>query len=92
MPYGNVGEIIVNGDNTVRELAYCDKFSAKLLNINSKYELLSADDFVSLIVLDGELAVKWDNDFFNAKKGDSIFVPNGVAVLLEGKAQLLVSK
>lgn len=92
MPYGNVGEIIVNGDNTVRELASCDKFSAKLLNINSKYELSSADDFVSLIVLDGELAVKWDNDSFNAKKGDSIFVPNGVAVLLEGKAQLLVSK
>ena len=92
MPYGNVGEIIVNGDNTVRELASCDKFSAKLLNINSKYELSSADDFVSLIVLDGELAVKWDNDSFNAKKGDSIFVPKGVAVLLEGKAQLLVSK
>ena len=91
IPYGNIGEITVNGKNTVRELAVCDKFSANLLNLNERMDIYSSDSFVSLIVLRGNAIIEWNDGEINAKKGDSIFIPAGLKTKLSGNAEILYS-
>lgn len=92
IPYGQVGEVTKIGNNTKRELASCDLFKADILNLEETYEICEKDSFVSLVVLDGELTVKWDSNEIFAKKGDSIFVPANFKVNLIGKAQILCSR
>ena len=90
--YGQVGEITKLGNNTLRELASCDLFKASVLELCDSIEICEKESFVSLVVLDGELTVKWEENEINAKKGDSIFVPANFKVNLIGKAQILCSK
>jgi len=91
IPYGNIGKVISNGNNIIRELAVCDKFSAKLLNLNERMDIYSSDSFISLIVLDGNAIIKWNDGEINAKKGDSIFVPANFKAELKGDAEILYS-
>ena len=91
LPYGNTGKIAIDGKNSVRELAVCDKFIAKLLEIGEPIDIYSKDSFVSLIILDGNITVKWDGDEIKARKGDSIFVPADFKINLEGKSTILFS-
>lgn len=91
MPYGNIGEITADGKNTIRELAVCDKFSAKLLELNENMNIYLKDSFVSLIVLEGDACIKWNKGEIKAKKGDSIFIPAGLETNLCGNANILYS-
>lgn len=91
IPYGNIGKVTVNGENTIRELASCDKFTAKLLELCGSMDICSTDSFVSLIVIDGQASVEWDDNKIEAKKGDSIFIPASFSVKINGKAQVLYS-
>ena len=91
IPYGNIGKVISNGNNIIRELAVCDKFSAKLLNLNEPMDIYSSDSFISLIVLDGNAIIKWNDGEINANKGDSIFVPANFKAEIKGKAEILYS-
>ena len=90
-PYGNIGEVTVKGKNTIRELAVCDKFSAKLLKLNEYMDIYLADSFISLIVLDGNAIIKWNDEELNIKKGYSIFIPAGLKTKLIGNAEILYS-
>ena len=92
IPYGQVGEITKIGNNTNRKLASCDLFKADILNLEETYEICEKDSFISLVVLDGELTVKWEDGEFEVKKGDSIFIPANFKVNLIGKAQILCSR
>lgn len=91
LPYGNVGKVTVNGKNTIRELAVCEKFSAELLNLNEPIDIYSPHSFISLIILDGNISIKWNKGEIKAKKGDSIFIPAGLKIELSGKAEILYS-
>lgn len=91
IPYGNIGKVIGNGNNIIRELAVCDKFSVKLLNLNERMDIYSSDSFVSLIVLDGNAIIKWNDGEINAKKGDSIFIPANFKAEIKGDAEILYS-
>ncbi len=42
-----------------RELAKCNLFTASLLEIDGKTEVHCEDSFISLLVLEGKMAVKW---------------------------------
>lgn len=92
IPYGQVGEVEKIGNNSIRELASCDLFTASVLNLTDSAEICEKESFVSLVVLDGEVNIKWEENEINAKKGDSIFVPANYKVNLMGKAQILCSK
>ena len=92
VPYGNVGKITKIGNNFKRELASCDLFTASVLELCDSVEVFEKDSFVSLVLLDGEVTVKWKENEINAKKGDSIFVPANFKVNVSGKAQILISK
>lgn len=91
IPYGNIGKVITSGKNIIRELAVCDKFSAKLLNLNEHMNIYSSDSFISLIVLEGNAIIKWNDGEINAKKGDSIFVPANFKAEIKGNAEILYS-
>jgi len=89
--YGNVGEVVNIENNKIRQLAACDKFSAKSISLKGAYTVEKNNSFVSLIVLDGSLNVKWADGEFSIGKGGSIFIPAGLKVGLDGKAELLYS-
>lgn len=91
IPYGNIGQVFVDGNNRIRELAVCDKFSAKLLSLNGKYTISYKDSFISLVVLEGNATVSCDNHTLNIIKGDSVFIPAGLEVELSGAADILYS-
>lgn len=91
LPYGQVGEVKVNGKDTVRELAKCDLFSAKLMTIKEKATMNTAESFVSLVVLDGNAKLSWIDGELNIKKGDSLFIPAGFNIAITGEAEILCS-
>ena len=91
LPYGNIGRITENGKNKTRELAVCDKFSAEFINLNEPMDIYSKNSFVSIIVLDGEASIKWENGKIEAKKGDSVFIPANFKTQIDGKAEILYS-
>ncbi len=91
IPYGQVGEITVNGEDSCRELARCDLFTSNIISLKNSFKFKTEDSFASLIVLEGSVNFKWDDNEFTIKKGDSIFIPVGFDVTLEGKAEILYS-
>ncbi len=92
IPYGNTGEIENTDFGSVRDLAKCDFFTAKLINLNGTTEIECKESFVSLLVLEGEATVNFDLDSFKVEKGDSIFVPAGIKCNLSGAAQIIYSR
>ncbi len=92
IPYGQVGEITKTDNNTYRQLASCDLFKVDLLDLQDSAEIYNSDSFVSLVLLDGEITVKWLDGEFKAKKGDSIFIPADFKTEVSGKAQILKSQ
>ncbi len=91
MPYGNVGRVTECSWGNERELASCDKFKTKLLNIKGETTLKNADSFISLLVLEGEVTLDWESESLSLTKGSSVFVPADFKVSLKGKGQLLYS-
>lgn len=90
--YGNIGDVHAYNGATVRDLAQCDKFTAKLLTLNGDYELCDKSSFVSLLILTGDAKLEYGREVLDLKKGDSVFVPAGIACKLTSKsAQILVS-
>ncbi len=92
VPYGNVGEIRQEKYGTVRKLASCNLFTAELLTLDGETELSLSDSFISLLVLDGELNLRWNGGSISAKKGGSIFIPADFEVKISGKAEILYSR
>ena len=91
LPYGNVGKITKCGADVMRELASCDFFKAYKIDLNEKFTVNTNESFVSLLCLDGNAVLGWNGESMEIKKGDSIFVPAGFDVKLEGKAEILIS-
>lgn len=91
VPYGNVGNIKYTDYGSVRDLASCDFFTAKLVKLNGETELLNNDCFVSLVVLSGEAEICYEGVSIKAQKGGSVFIPCGISVKLSGNAEILYS-
>lgn len=90
-PYGNIGDSREVGESKVRELAKCDKFTAEHIALSGELDIINNDSFVSLVVLNGNASLKWDNETMNLTKGASVFVPAGIRVTLCGEASILKS-
>lgn len=91
MPYGDVGEKIVFGNSCERQLASCDLFTVKYLMLNGTKKVEGFQNPVSLIVLDGEVTIKYASGELTAKKGDSILIPGGLAAEIIGEAEMVLS-
>lgn len=91
MPYGAVGRVDNFDFGFERELASCELFSAKILSLNGLKKIFSPDSFVSLVVLDGNAVLKYEQGEISCKKGESIFIPAGLNVEISGSAEMLCS-
>ncbi len=89
VPYGQVGEVTTDENKTTRLLAQCDLFTAKSVKLNGEMTVLNEESFVSLLCLEGNATLKWDNDELVLSKGKSVFVPAGVKCTLCGNGELL---
>lgn len=92
IPYGNVGEVKAFDYGTERQLAECEYFKTLKLDLDGEKEINAEDGCVSLLVLSGEITVKYDGDEVKAKKGGSILIPQGLKVLLIGRAEVICTK
>lgn len=75
----------------IRDLAVCDKFTTKLLSLDGEFTIYSENSFISLITLDGNISFKWNEGELKAQKSDSIFIPAGLEIELNGTADTLYS-
>lgn len=89
--YGNVGEIRKEDGAIIRELAKCELFSAELITLDGKTEICNYDSFVSLVVLNGEASLEWNDELIGLNKGTSVFIPAGITVMISGNAEILKS-
>lgn len=90
-PYGAVGEVRKVSGGTLRDLAACDKFVAKLLSVEDRITICETDSFLSALLLDGSLTFSAEGETFRLKKGDSVFLPAGTVAELAGSGELLIS-
>ena len=91
LPYGDIGNVTNDGKNSIRELAVCDKFTSKVISLNDAMEIYSKESFASLVILDGEVTLKWNDGEIKTQKGGSIFIPANLKVEINGKAEILYS-
>lgn len=91
LPYGNVGDIEELPFGSERSIATSEFFSSKVINLNGTKDILSSDSFVSLVLLNGECVLKFEDENILLKKGQSVFVPAGVKTSISGKAEILYS-
>lgn len=85
VPYGNVGKVENTSFGSVRDLAECELFTSKLISLNGETDIFCEESFVSLVTLDGELSINYNNQTIKATKGSSVFVPAGLNVTIKGK-------
>ena len=91
IPYGQTGEVTEYGKNTVRNLAQCELFTAKLLKLNEKCPVKTNESFVSLLILEGNAELIWGEGSLILSKGDSVFIPANFQTEIDGKAEVLIS-
>ena len=84
IPYGNVGKLEKFSFGEVRELADCELFDVKLIELRGKIELCEKESFISLLILDGQATAAYDGGEIPLKKGDSLFVPAALPLTLSG--------
>ena len=92
VPYGQVGEISEHEYGTERKLAACEYFKAVWLKLNGKKEFFSQNSFVSILVIDGAITVKYYGGSFGAGKGGSILIPRNLRAHIEVKGELICSE
>ena len=91
MPYGNVGNVENFEGVSERELANCELFTVNHIALDGSKMIDSGNNPVSLILLDGEITLKYPSGEFDAKKGDSILIPSGLNTEIIGKAEIVLS-
>ncbi len=89
-PYGNIGEVAVTDYGTRRHLSDCVYFSADSITLTGALPL-KAEDFISVLVTEGNATARWDEGHLSLQKGDSLFLPKDIEVTLEGNAHLICS-
>lgn len=92
VPYGAVGDVITKDGQSVRRLASCPLFTADWVGLSDAEYAVESDGFVSAVVLSGEAKASWSGGSLEMKKGSSLFIPAGVRTVLNGRAEILVSR
>ncbi len=92
IPYGNTGNIESTEYGSIRDLVKCNFFTSKIISLKGKTQISHKESFVSLVVLEGEITLKYnENEGITAQKGESIFIPANYITYIEGNAEILVS-
>lgn len=92
LPYGNVGETESFEGYTARALAECEYFKVQSVILDGNIKIGNENSFVSLLVINGNLSLRFKDEEYSLKMGDSVYIPDNIAVELEGKAEIIVSR
>ena len=87
-----MGEVKNFSYGTERQLAECEYFKTVKLDLDGEKEINTEKSFVSLLVLSGEITVKYDGGEVKAQKGGSVLIPQGLKVLLSGIAEVIYTE
>ena len=90
LPYGAVGLREATEYGSRRHLADCPYFSADSVTLTGELRL-TPEDFVSVLVLSGNVTAAWESERLSLKMGDSLFVPKSIRLTLAGNAELILS-
>lgn len=90
VPYGAVGEVSEHSFGKVRSLADCEYFKVKAISLDGGFGI-NSPEFVSLLILDGKVSVKYEEGLIEAGKGDSIYIPENCSVMISGKGEIIYS-
>lgn len=88
--YKTAGEVKSFEYGTERTLAECEYFTAVKLDLDGEKEI-NESCYVSLLVLRGDISVKYDNGNFSVQKGGSVLIPQGLNVTVNGRAEIVCS-
>lgn len=92
VPFGKVGVSKNCGSGSVKRLACCEYFTADLLELDGAVNLWEENSFISVLVLEGEMELSWQEEKLELKKGSSLFIPANLEIQLTGKGKSLISK
>ena len=83
-----------NGKNSENELANCEYFNVKKLDVNGNITLnCDKTSFNSILCLDGNASIEYKGVSYALSRGDSYFIPAGMGEYsVTGNAQIIVSK
>ena len=75
-----------------KQLASCKYFDVKTIDLDGQKTLCEKDSFISVLILEGSLVIEYGDESMELVKADSLFVPAGLTLKLNGKAKVLVSR
>lgn len=84
-----------NGKNNEAELANCEYFNVKKYSLDNKNITLNCDEasFNSILCLDGNGEIVYNDEHYSLSKGDSYFIPAGIGdYTILGKVEVVVSR
>lgn len=90
--YGQIGTVKEYSFGKLRELASCDKFTARLLSLDGSVALSADESFQALLILSGEVILSYTQGNFRAAKGDCVFVPANSRITLSGCAEIITAE
>ena len=90
--YGNTGELTLYPFGTVRELGFCDAFSAELITMDGNVGLYEDESPASLIVLSGQVDMSYPTGTMRLNAGDSVLIPDRVRAKISGRAEIVYTK
>lgn len=90
VPFGAVGEVTEHSFGRVRELACCEYFKVKSIDLDGGFGI-NSPTFTSLLILDGNVSIKYEEGLIRAKKGDSVYIPENCTALISGKGEIIYS-
>lgn len=76
----------------LHDLAKCKYFTAQCLELDGNTELCNEDSFMSVLILEGNGKLRYQNSVIEFSKGYSFFVPANIKYTLNGNAKILLSQ
>ena len=89
--YGDIGKVKQYAYGSTRELARCKYFKVKSIGLNGRFRV-NNKKFTSLLILEGDIRIRYTGGEIRAKKGDSIFIPGGCKAFVSGNGEVIYSR
>ena len=86
----SVDSVSVEG-GTVKNISKCRYFTTDILEVETKMNVFNQDSFVSLLCLDGECDIIYDDGSVHLYKGQSVYIPADFSCDIVGKSQIMKS-
>ncbi len=87
IPYGKTGKETSRSFGKCRELGVCEYFKTYKIDLDGEMKI--ENETSSVLVLDGEISIKYSNEELALKKGDCLFIPKECSAVIEGDGEVI---